>query len=381
MGSDRLEALVVGAGIAGVCVALRLLEAGVPADALALVDPEGVPLARWWRLAGAVEMRSMRSPALHHLDRADESLLAFAHALGRPLGARTPPPLDLFAAHTAAVVGRAGLAARTLRAAATGLRPDGGGWTVATDRGPLWARRVVLALGGGERPDWPDWARTLRARGGSVAHVFEVGFRPRTEGRLAVVGGGLSGAQVVLAAVARGQPAVWSVRRPPVVSRLDADAGWFTGEALLGYHRLADPVARRRCLDRSRRRGSVPRAVAARLEAAVDAGRVRILAAPVRAVAHQGALRLWCGDERVDVDHLVLATGFARGAPGRSWLAPAAAALGLPRAPCGFPVPDPRLAWAPGLSVTGALAELELGAAARAIAGARRGAALIGGRV
>ncbi len=49
----------------------------------------------------------------------------------------------------------------------------------------------------------------------------------------------------------------------------------------------------------------------------------------------------------------------------------AIAQLGLPCAACGYPIVSSQLAWAPGLHVTGPLAELELGPVARNIAGAR----------
>lgn len=48
--------------------------------------------------------------------------------------------------------------------------------------------------------------------------------------------------------------------------------------------------------------------------------------------------------------------------------------LDLPVAPCGYPIVDAGLRWAPGLHVTGPLADLELGPVARNISGARRAA-------
>jgi len=53
------------------------------------------------------------------------------------------------------------------------------------------------------------------------------------------------------------------------------------------------------------------------------------------------------------------------------WLDQAIAKHELPLAPCGYPLVAPLLAWAPGLYVTGGLAELELGPVARNISGTR----------
>lgn len=47
------------------------------------------------------------------------------------------------------------------------------------------------------------------------------------------------------------------------------------------------------------------------------------------------------------------------------------ACLGLPGAPCGYPIVNRQLCWTPGLYVTGALAALEIGPVARHIIDAR----------
>jgi hypothetical protein len=70
-------------------------------------------------------------------------------------------------------------------------------------------------------------------------------------------------------------------------------------------------------------------------------------------------------------EQVLLATGFDGRRPGGAWLDHAIEACELPVAPCGYPVVTPGLQWAPGLYLTGALAELELGPVARNIAGAR----------
>lgn len=85
------------------------------------------------------------------------------------------------------------------------------------------------------------------------------------------------------------------------------------------------------------------------------------------------ALTLDSGD-RIFADRLLLATGFESARPGGAWVAHAMEELGLPCAPCGYPIVDARLNWFPGLHVTGPLAELEIGATAPNIRGARAAA-------
>ena len=83
-------------------------------------------------------------------------------------------------------------------------------------------------------------------------------------------------------------------------------------------------------------------------------------------------LRLDCAPHALEVDRVVLATGFEVHRPGGGLLGEETIdRLGLPCAECGYPLVSPRLEWASGLFVSGPLAELELGPTARNIAGAR----------
>jgi hypothetical protein len=74
---------------------------------------------------------------------------------------------------------------------------------------------------------------------------------------------------------------------------------------------------------------------------------------------------------------VLFATGLeARALP--EWVAAAADAEGLPRAPCGAPLPDGALRWGDDrIFVMGPLAELVVGPVAPNIAGARRAATRI----
>ena len=70
---------------------------------------------------------------------------------------------------------------------------------------------------------------------------------------------------------------------------------------------------------------------------------------------------------------MLFATGFSGKVPLEALLPDLIQNLKLPTGPAGYPVVNPYLAWAPGLFVAGALAELEIGPVARNIRGARRG--------
>lgn len=113
-----IDWLIVGGGICGTHLAVRLrVEAGLPGEAIAIVDPAGGLLDRWRACTAAVGMEYLRSPAVHNLDAGPYALLRFAKRGGwDPIEALTSP----------------------------------------ADGASLWARRVVLAMGAGDRFECPD---------------------------------------------------------------------------------------------------------------------------------------------------------------------------------------------------------------------------------
>lgn len=161
------------------------------------------------------------------------------------------------------------------------------------------------------------------------------------------------------------------------IEDFDSPAGWVGPKELRGFQREPDLVRRRELITGARRPGSMPNDVAQRLKHAERAGLLRVQPGEVRQATcmAEGAIRLTLADQTLTTQRVLLATGFAPQRPGGAWLDHAIATYDLPLAPCGYPVVAPSLAWAPGLYVTGALAELELGPVARNIAGARHAGA------
>ncbi|PDW01594.1 hypothetical protein CJ255_18335 [Candidatus Viridilinea mediisalina] len=111
-------------------------------------------------------------------------------------------------------------------------------------------------------------------------------------------------------------------------------------------------------------------------------GLLRVQPGEVRRASRleDGSISLTLAEQTLTTQRVLLATGFTPQRPGGAWLDHAIAAHDLPLAPCGYPAIAPSLMWAPGLYVTGALAELELGPVARNIAGARHAGARLGGK-
>lgn len=372
-----LDWLIVGGGIHGVHLAIQLVrEAHIPADRLAIVDGHPRLLARWRACTANTGMTHLRSSLVHHLDPDPWALERFG-ARNRRLGGFAPPydrpALTLFDAHCDALIERYGLAGRHRvdRVEALALGEDGVRATLASGEA-VSARFGLLALGASERTRWPAWARAAQAAGAPIEHVFDPDVRldAAQPGRLAVIGGGITAAQ--LANRFAGERRVHLITRHPLRQhQFDSDPGWVGPRHLEGFARVADPDARRRIITAARHRGSIPPGTRRRLARLCDRGDVALHVAEVSdARPLDGGVRLTVGGRPLDVDRVLLATGFAGGRPGGA-LVDKLAGGGLPCAACGFPIVDTHLRWHPRLFVSGPLAELEIGPAARNIVGAR----------
>jgi thioredoxin reductase len=379
-----LDWLIVGGGIHGTHLSLVLTSvAGVPRDRVRVLDPHEAPLARWLECTENVGMSHLRSPYVHQIDSHPFSLRQFSRtAAGREAGALAGfyrrPALALFNAHARQVVADHGLDALRVHGRALRVEACPGGYRVETETGALETRRLLLAMGIGEQLYWPPWAAALRAAGAPVDHVFSPGWRraalpPWTHA--VVVGGGISAVQTALALSAAAPGTVTLLPRHPMrVVQFDSAPGWIGPRYQAAFHEERSWARRRTLVDRSRHRGSVPPEVASAFRAALVRGHLRLRTAVVSDAAVDGAggVVLSCEDgTSLSADRVVLATGFEGRRPGSPWLDAVVDSVGLPCAPCGYPVVDAGLHWGAGIFVSGALAELELGPVARNVVGAR----------
>jgi len=382
-----LDWLIIGGGIHGTLLSRALTGSGrVPRDRIRVLDPHPAALAHWDLCTKGCGMTVMRSPSVHNLDLEPFSVRQFSRTTDAESAFIEPyhrPHLALFRAHCEWMIETYGLDALRLQGTATELRARSGVLAVETDAGIVSARRIVLAIGGSGRPCWPSWAHTLRDAGACVHHVFEAAL-PGTgelEGTTLIIGGGITAAQTALALHERGADEIVIIaRHHPRISAFDIDPGWLGPRKLARFHRTRDLAERRCMITSARKRGSIPKEVSARLRRLLRGGHVRwqlddiACANTLRAgtVALHGR-----SGTTLEARRVVLATGFEERLPGEEWLATAVTNLGLRTAPCGFPAVSAALCWHPGIHVTGALAELEIGPAARNIAGARMAAARI----
>ncbi|MEE2941653.1 MAG: FAD/NAD(P)-binding protein [Planctomycetota bacterium] len=377
---SKLDWIIIGGGVHGVHIAVRLLSGGhATADRLRIVDPGPRLLVRWRARVAVTGMSFLRSPSMHHLDEDSYSLERFARVWPSP-GAdpftrpNNRPSTELFDAHCDALIEAHGLEDAHVRDSALDVDPGEEDVVVELRRtGQLRASRVVLALGTGENLDWPDWAPRDDPR---VAHIFDPALRPldASTPKVAIIGGGISAAQVALDAAKRGHQVELICRHAIRSHQYDSDPGWFGPKNMRGFERVRSAETRRRLISTARNRGSLPADVEAALRAALADGSVRMQIAEVRSLERRPErVELTLADgQQVAAHRVLLATGFAGTRPGGQLVDRLVERSALPVAPCGFPLVDSALRWHPRVHVSGALAELEIGPIARNIAGARR---------
>lgn len=377
-----IDWLIIGGGIHGTHLALVLTRRHhVPHSRVRILDPNLHLLAQWDRLTANTGMTYLRSPHVHNLHYDQGSLALYARIHEHDPDARFIPPFNrptnaLFRKHCNQLIAKHSLASLHVRGTAQTLIRTNEGWRVQTDHGDVFARRVILAIGSPTQPNIPDWARKLPSD--RAAHIFSHDFSLREFkpcGHVVVIGGGISAVQVALY-LAKQQPGNVSIlmRHPLRRHDFDSDPGWMNRIHLRDYAKISDFDERRRVITAARHRGSIPPDVADALDNATQRGDLARIESEVRSVTSQERNRLsmtLMNGMTLEIQHVLLATGFSSNYPGYPWLSAAIEKYELPIASCGYPIVDPTLQWTNGLYVTGGLAELEIGPAARNIIGAR----------
>jgi len=377
-----LNWLIVGGGIHGVHIAAKLLgEAEVDPSRLRIVDPGDRLLERWRTCTATTGMTHLRSPSVHNLDLNPWSLFRYAgkrktRKSGLFASPNNRPSLRFFNDHCDKVIKEYGLSALHIRARATACSLDCDRVTVGLSTGEeLTAQNVVLAIGAGEQPQWPDWALRDDPR---IHHIFDQAFAgwPTTLETVAVVGGGISAAQISLRLIDEGHKVHLVSRHELREHQFDSDPGWLGPRLMTGFNSEENIDRRRAMIASARHKGSVPPDVRRSIRDAIYRGRARWLKGEVDGLDHDGdllTLRMTTG-ATVNANRVLLATGFAGGRPGGTFIDELVRSASLPCASCGYPVVDKALRWHPRVYVSGPLAELELGPSSRNISGARRAA-------
>jgi cation diffusion facilitator CzcD-associated flavoprotein CzcO len=308
---------VVGAGPAGVSVAVALKDRGITPMLIDQADQVG---ASWRGRYDRLKLNTGRQ---------------FSHLPARryPKGTPTFPTRDQVVALLERHAHEDGIELR-LGTAVERIDSNGDGWRLHTGTGPIDARQVVVATGYDHTPLIPDWpGRDIFA--GGLLHASQYkDAAPYAGRRVLVVGAGCSGMEIAYDVATGAAAKVWlAVRTPPNIMIRQGPAG-LPGDVIATplYHlpiRIADAIARfgrtmsigdlsqyglpvpsEGVFSRSARLGVAPAIVDKEVIEAIKGGDIEIVSG-VESLDTDG-VRLADGT-RVKPDTVICATGYQRG--------------------------------------------------------------------
>jgi glycine/D-amino acid oxidase-like deaminating enzyme len=324
MGEDeamgQADALIVGAGPAGVAAALALRDVGLRP----LVLDQADQVASSWH--GRYERLRLNT------------CRPFSHLPGRRFPKGTPmfPSRDQFIEHIERHAREEGIELR-LGTRVERIDRDDGAWLAFTSGGDVRSAEVIVSTGLERVPFIPPWEGRDSFEGRLLHSADYRRPEPFAGGEILIVGPGCSGMEIAYDLAESGAPRVWlSVRTPPNIL-LRAGPGGLPGDmigvALLHFPpRIGDAVTRfgRRqdlgdlseyglpepeegVFSRLQRIGAAPSVVDREVVRAIKDRRIEIVAG-VEAL-DSGSVRLADGS-RVEPETVICATGYRRGLEG-----------------------------------------------------------------
>ena len=379
--------LIIGGGIHGVHLAHSLLQqTHLSHDDIRIIDPHKELLHEWRRCVKNCGMRYLRSSSVHHIDIHPFSLRRYAALPENAkdtnfIAPKSRPSVELFDAHCRMVVDDHELESLHIKDRVIELHDNAQYVSVVTSKETINTRYVLLAIGIGEQPFWPDWALSLRENGACITHVFDKDFCLHSfqgEGPVTVIGGGISGGHVALRLTEKLNTEVLLVSKKEVsVSNFDFAPGWIGPRFTEGFYR--SPIEQRReQIDNARAKGTVPGDMKLDLDKAVALNQLEVMTDDVTDARYKNDTSLLIGQNgQYNCQKIILATGFMKKRPGGNLIDRAIKEFNLKTASCGFPVITPYLQWHDRIFVTGPLSELHIGPVARNIVGARQSSSRI----
>ena len=372
--------IIIGGGIHGTHIAVRLLSQrkGRPLQ-IGIVDPNSCLLCNWKKQTASTKMKYLRSPSVHHLAPDPFALKKFAGK--KPKNRRGKfsfpyhrPLLQFFNKHCESLIEEYSLDNFHHAELIENIEIQSDKIGLFTkNKTEFGSKKIILALGQSEELCVPEWAEKSSDH---IFHIFSSDFgwdKITTVNSIAVVGGGITAIQTALYAESIGIDVHLIIRHSLRKHQFDSDPGWLGPKFMGRFSVERDYSKRRKMISTSRNTGSLPPDLYSRVRSLAHSGRVHFHNNEIiNCKENQDKVRLAFIDRQsLEVDRVILATGFEKIRPGGNMLSQLISRYHLPVAPCGFPIVDRTLAWHPMIHVSGSLAELELGPIAKNIAGAR----------
>ncbi|MGG4491165.1 FAD/NAD(P)-binding protein [Metabacillus idriensis] len=376
------EWTIIGGGVQGVTMATFLLQSyKTTFDKLRIIDPNSGPLENWERCTQAISMPFLRSPSVHHIEVNPFGLERFAKQMhGESFYGRFKrPSLSIFKQHCDHLFKDLNMKECWIQGRVKEVQKTDDEWKVDYGSGNMiTTKNIVIAIGIGEQPHWPDWAIRLKEGSSHIHHVFENDFNIEAlSGPIVIVGGGMTAAHLANKMATAFPGDVKVVKRHPFRIKLfDSDPGWLGPKKQRSFRADPNYASRRKKIIEARHRGSITQDLHMKLHHLKRRGLLDWVDDEITTFKKidEGIVLITKDGKEIFTQSVVLATGFNPTLPGSEWIIPLIKREQLKCADCGYPIVTDYLKWGEGLYVTGALAELQIGPIARNISGARQAA-------
>lgn len=374
------ECIIAGGGIHGCTIANYLVKKNnIPINQICVIDPHREPLAKWKLLTQRIEMPYLRSPSVHHLDLHPFSLQSFKEKGSSSFyGYYKRPALDVFNEHCQFVLDEIEIHKAWKQGYVENVSRTNNAWEVQLDsRETIKGKNLIIATGMNNKISYPDWGEELvKEHSQQAGHVFQEKL-PLMKPPIAVIGGGISAAHLMVKLSKEFKGELYQISRHPYrIHDFDSDPGWLGPKNMNDYQKLSSYKERRKAIQKARHKGSLPRDLVNRLKWLQKEHAFTFIEDEVHSWEKESdEIKLKLNDAKnIRVQTILFATGFSTETMKVEWLENLIQQEKLACANCGFPVVNENLAWCDHLFVSGPLAELEVGPVSRNISGARKAA-------
>ena len=378
---EQIDILIIGGGIHGMHL-FHLIKQKRNDLMIKIADPYPLPLHNWKHCTSNTGMKFLRSPGVHQLDIDPLSLLKFSkihsNKTRKPfINPNSRPSLCLFNTHSERILSDYSMQDHWIQTKINDINLSKDGACVFTPDGEIHTKHVVLAIGNGGQLKTPDWTHDLRLRYFPIQHIYNPEFdiefyKPGFHTVIIGCGMGAVQAFIKLANTHSGKITLISPAEIKV-AQYDIEPGWMGPKYLSQFYKESNYQNRRKMINSARQRGTITANINHELNQVLKYDHATMIVDRVTSAELFGTdsayLKLKNGGT-VFSDHILLGTGFDP-VINTDLIQKLKRNHALRCSDCGYPIVDPHLRWHPKLSVTGELAELELGPAAKNIIGAR----------
>jgi len=366
---------IIGGGIHAVTIAIKLRVAGLPDDKPTIIDPHDSLCEQFDDFSCRIGMPFLRSPHVHHVHPDPFHLKQFAKTnqyTGATYGKYQRPQRDMFMDHTHKMLHEFDLNQRHIKDFAVNVDKEDGKWKVEMqNHNPVFSDKLVLAIGSNNIPHIPEMYQAHE----DVHHIFEDIEIPY-ETSSHVVGSGITAAHLTLKLIEKSQSSkvhLW-MNKSIEVYDFDADPGWLGPKNMTQYREIDSSKERLKVIAQERHKGSMPKELYLRLKKHMQEGDLEIHVNEIQTIQKH---KIITEHDEYQYDHILLATGFKNNIMQMPVIKNFVENINAPLTETKHPSLTENLEWVPGVFVSGALADIELGPFARSFAGGRESASRI----